>query len=138
MAKRVLHVGNLPTDVNQLELEETFHTFDPDARVEIKHRYAFVHMSNEAADRAMAAKLQLRGADLRIENARRGVDVNDERNAAPPSRVLFMVNFERNALPKLKERCAEIGKVRTEKGVFFFLFVFFFPQFFETGCQLDC
>ncbi len=84
--------------VEQGDLEDAFKEFCDSPRVEMKQGYAFALLSSAAAaEKAMSARIEVKGSTLRLQYARRDTEVKQreqERAGMPPSRVLFVVNYD--------------------------------------------
>ncbi len=97
-AVRSIHVSNLPPRAELAELEDAFKEFCDQPKVELKQGYAFALLSTpSAAEKAMSARIDVRGSTLRLQYAKRDTEVKQrerERAAMPPSRVLFVVNYD--------------------------------------------
>jgi hypothetical protein len=101
-AVRSIHVSNLPSRVELAELEDAFKEFCDRPKVELKQGYAFALLSTpEAAEKAMSARIDVKGSTLRLQYARRDTEVKQrekERASMPPSRVLFVVNYDTTSI----------------------------------------
>ncbi len=118
-AVRTLHVSNVPSDATQQELAAVFGSFGEVPRIEMKRGFAFVGFASSANARsALAADLQLAHARLRCDFARKDMDLTGAGSARPPSKVLFVVNFDRSKVSESTlrgrfSRYGEISKIST-------------------------